>query len=89
MAERGAEERGLWSAEFRATAALAWPLVLTNVAQALIHTTDVVLLGWLGPRSLAAGTLGMNIYVAFLTTSPSTTRLSPIYRSPGNRSACR
>ncbi|MFN3388750.1 MAG: MATE family efflux transporter [Allosphingosinicella sp.] len=66
MILRRGEEGKKWRDEFRATAALAWPLVLTNVAQALIHTTDVVLLGWLGPRSLAAGTLGMNIYVAFL-----------------------
>ena len=59
-------ERSLWRAEARATLALAWPLILTNVAQALIHATDVVLLGWAGPRTLASGTLGINIYFAFL-----------------------
>jgi len=41
-------------------------LVLTNLTQAAIQATDVLLLGWLGPRSLAAGALGSNIYVAFL-----------------------
>jgi MATE family multidrug resistance protein len=56
----------LWRAEAKATLALAWPLILTNVAQALIHATDVVLLGWAGPRTLAAATLGINIYFAFL-----------------------
>ncbi|HEX9932933.1 MAG TPA: MATE family efflux transporter [Allosphingosinicella sp.] len=61
------EERGrLWRAESRATLALAMPLILTNVAQALIHATDVVLLGWAGPRTLAAATLGINVYFAFL-----------------------
>ena len=55
-----------WRAEARATLALASPLILTNVAQALIHATDVVLLGWAGPRKLAAATLGVNIYFAFL-----------------------
>ncbi|HYJ31473.1 MAG TPA: MATE family efflux transporter [Allosphingosinicella sp.] len=55
-----------WRAEARATLALAWPLILTNVAQALIHATDVVLLGWAGPRTLAAATLGINVYFAFL-----------------------
>jgi MATE family multidrug resistance protein len=55
----------LWRVEARATAALASPLVLTNVAQALIHATDVVLLGWVGARTLAAGTLGINLYFAF------------------------
>src|SRR5688500_2942054 len=56
----------LWREEARATVALAWPLVLTNVAQALIHATDVVLLGKAGARTLAAGTLGINVYFAFL-----------------------
>lgn len=58
--------RQLWRAEAKATLALAGPLVLTNVAQALIHATDVVLLGWAGPRTLAAATLGLNIYLALL-----------------------
>lgn len=55
-----------WRAEARATLLLAYPLILTNLAQALIHATDVVLLGWLGPRSLAAGALGVNLVTAFL-----------------------
>ena len=50
----------------RATFRLAYPLVLTNLTQALIHATDVVLLGWLGARALAAGALGINLYTAFL-----------------------
>ncbi|MBA3677260.1 MAG: MATE family efflux transporter [Sphingosinicella sp.] len=57
---------GKWRAEAKATLALATPLILTNLAQALIHATDVVLLGWVGPRTLAAGALGVNIYTAFL-----------------------
>ena len=56
----------LWRDEARATLHLAWPLILTNVAQALIHATDVVLLGWVGPRTLAAGALGVNLYTACL-----------------------
>ncbi|MDP8993630.1 MAG: MATE family efflux transporter [Pseudomonadota bacterium] len=60
------QDRRLWRAEARATLALAWPLILTNLAQALIHATDVVLLGWAGPRTLAAATLGINLYFAFL-----------------------
>ena len=59
-------EARLWRGELAATVALAWPLILTNVASTLINSTDVVLLGWAGPRVLAAGTLGMNLYVAFL-----------------------
>jgi MATE family multidrug resistance protein len=59
-------ERGLWRQEARATLALAWPLIVTNIAQSLIHATDVLLLGLKGPRSLAAATLGVNLYLGFL-----------------------
>jgi MATE family multidrug resistance protein len=57
-------EKPWWRQEARATIALAYPLVLTNLAQALIQTTDVVLLGWAGPRFLAAGALGVNLFNA-------------------------
>ena len=66
MLQRSPETGRLWRDEIRATLALAWPLILTNIAQALIHVTDVVLLGWAGPSVLAAGTLGVNIFLAFL-----------------------
>lgn len=51
-----------WTAEGRATVALSWPLVLTNLAQVAIMATDVVMMGWIGPRALAAGSLGTNLY---------------------------
>ncbi len=54
-----------WSAELRATAALAWPIVLTNLAQIAIGTTDTLMMGWLGPADLAAGSLGANLFFAF------------------------
>ena len=41
--------------------ALAWPLVLTNVAMAAIGATDVLMVGWLGPTQLAAASLGFNL----------------------------
>jgi MATE family multidrug resistance protein len=63
---RETASRSLWRAEMRATLALAWPLILTNMAQSLIHATDVILLGWAGAGTLAAGTLGVNIYLIFL-----------------------
>jgi len=55
-----------WGAEARATLSLAWPLVLTNLAQTGMTTTDVVLIGRLGPDALAAAALGTNLYFAFL-----------------------
>jgi MATE family multidrug resistance protein len=57
-------EQHWWRGEARATVALAYPLVLTNLAQALIPATDVVLLGWVGPKALAAGALGVNLFNA-------------------------
>lgn len=59
-------EQQLWRKETRATWLLAYPLILTNLAGALIHATDVVLLGWVGPETLAAGALGVNIFNAFM-----------------------
>jgi multidrug resistance protein, MATE family len=52
----------LWFAEFRATLWLAWPMVLTNLAQNAMTATDVLMLGWLSPDALAAGAIGTNIY---------------------------
>lgn len=61
---------GAWRDELRATLALAWPLILSNVTFQLIQATDVVLMGWLGPQQLAASALGINLtwpltFVAF------------------------
>jgi len=54
--------RAAWFRELRATLALSWPLVLTNLAQTAMGATDVMMMGWLGPDTLAAGALGTNIY---------------------------
>ena len=48
--------------EIAATFALAWPIVLTNVAMNFMTTTDVMFLGRLSPEALAAGALGFNLY---------------------------
>jgi MATE family multidrug resistance protein len=45
--------------------ALAWPLILANLTMALIQATDVLLLGRLGARPLAASALGLNLNFAF------------------------
>jgi MATE family multidrug resistance protein len=66
MLQPSRPDNRLWREEIRATVALAWPLILTNLAHTLINATDVVLLGWAGSATLAAGTLGINLYFAFL-----------------------
>lgn len=53
-----------WRAEVRATLALAWPMILTNLAQAAMTATDVMIIGRLGAEALAAGALGSNLYFA-------------------------
>ena len=54
-----------WIAELRATAALALPLIFTNIAQMAMTTTDMILIGRLGPKELAASALATNLYMAF------------------------
>lgn len=49
--------------------ALAWPLILSNLTMALIGATDVLMIGWLGPRYLAASTLGYNLAMIFVIFS--------------------
>jgi MATE family multidrug resistance protein len=63
MSEATKSPAPAWRIEALATLALAYPLVLTNLAQSLIHATDVVLLGRVGPETLAAAALGVNLYV--------------------------
>jgi multidrug resistance protein, MATE family len=62
----GSAGQGAWTAELRATLSLSWPIILTNLAQNALMTSDVILMGWLGPSALAAGALGTNLFFAFL-----------------------
>ena len=43
------------------TFTLAWPLIIAQLAVIAINTTDVIMMGWLGPSYLAAGTLSTAI----------------------------
>ena len=54
----------LWRSEIAATLSLAWPLILANLTMALIQATDVLLMGRLGARPLAASALGLNLNFA-------------------------
>lgn len=51
-----------WRREARATMSLSGPLVMTNLGQIALHTTDVVMIGWLGSEALAASVLGANVF---------------------------
>jgi len=52
-----------WTGEFKALFTLGWPLILAQLAQNALHTTDVILMGWLGPQFLAAGTLSASVII--------------------------
>lgn len=51
-----------WAAELRATFSLAWPLIIAQLAQNALLTTNVIMLGWLGPQYLAGATLATAFY---------------------------
>lgn len=55
-----------WARELRETFVLAWPLVIAQLAQSALLTTDVVMMGWLGPKYLAAGSLATTFLFPFL-----------------------
>ena len=66
LAIPGASSRRAWLEEARATLALSWPIILTNLLQIALTTTDVIMMGRLGPDALASGVLGANLFFAFV-----------------------
>jgi MATE family multidrug resistance protein len=75
-------DAGWLKRELGATFSLSWPIVLVNVAISLMTVTDIMMLGWLSPRELAAGALGFNLYLPpFLFGVGVVSALSPIVAS--------
>ncbi len=73
---------GAFNRELSATFALSWPIVLANLANNVMTATDIMMLGWLSPRALAAGSLGFNLYLpVFLFGIGVVAALSPIVAS--------
>lgn len=52
-----------WMGELRALLALGWPLVLAQIAQNALLTTDVIMVGWLGGKYLAAAALANALFI--------------------------
>ncbi len=66
-------------AEAAATLGLALPLAATQLAQMAINTTDVLMLGRLGPEPLAAASLGLSLfYFLFLAGLGVVSAASPL-----------
>lgn len=55
-----------WWGELKATFTLAWPLIIAQMAGTALTMTDVIMLGWLGPTYLAAGTLATTFMMPFM-----------------------
>jgi MATE family multidrug resistance protein len=67
--DRTGRGAGAWRREARALVALSLPIILTNLGQVAIQTTDVVMIGRLGPEALAASVLGVNVSFVLLLFS--------------------
>ena len=61
-----ADSHADWWAELRAIIGLSWPMALTNLAQLAMATTDIIMMGRLSAETLAAGALGVNLYLVAL-----------------------
>ncbi len=54
-----------WARELRETLALASPLIVAQLAQMALFTTDAIMMGWLGPKYLGAGMLTLSFLHPF------------------------
>ncbi|MEO9213316.1 MAG: MATE family efflux transporter, partial [Caulobacteraceae bacterium] len=71
--------RAPWLLEARALAVLAAPLILTQLAQMAVMTTDVILLGRFSKGALAAAAIGNTIYFfAWLVGGGPASAVSPM-----------
>lgn len=75
-----------WRAEARALLSLSLPLIVGNIGWSAIAAVDLLLLGRLGPDAVAAGSLALNLYNAFLIFGIGlTTAASPLIASERGR----
>ncbi|WP_284316417.1 MATE family efflux transporter [Labrys miyagiensis] len=63
QAGRGSNQS--WSKEALATLILAWPLILTNLVELALTTTNLALMREIGPLATAAVTLANNLFFFF------------------------
>lgn len=75
-----------WATEAKALLSLSVPLIIGNLAWSAIAATDLLLLGRLGPDAVAAGSLALNLYHAFLIFGMGlTSAASPLIASERGR----
>jgi multidrug resistance protein, MATE family len=84
-----------WLKEARALVMLGAPLILTQLAQMAMPTTDILMLGYLGEEALAATALAHTIYIfAWLAGLGPSSAVAPIIAhvlgaKPGERAGVR
>ncbi len=68
-----------WAEHLRATFALGVPLVGAQLAQMAIHTTDVILVGWLGTTELASVVIATQVFfIVFIFGTGFTSAVIPL-----------
>lgn len=68
-----------WTSHMRATLLLGFPLVGAQLAQMAIHTTDVILVGWLGTTELASVVIATQLFfITFIFGSGFTSAIVPL-----------
>ncbi|MBX2806813.1 MAG: MATE family efflux transporter, partial [Hyphomicrobiales bacterium] len=55
-----------WTREILAMFSLAWPLIVAQLGQIALMTTDAIMMGWLGALYFAAGTLAVSAMHMFV-----------------------
>ncbi|MSO75569.1 MAG: MATE family efflux transporter [Alphaproteobacteria bacterium] len=79
-----------WRGEAQATVSLALPLAGAQLAHIAHLTTDMVMMGWLGPEALAAGALAFNVYITLLLFGIGlATAVAPVAAQAMGRGAAR
>jgi MATE family multidrug resistance protein len=55
-----------WSGELISLFAIGWPLIVAQVARNALFLTDIIMMGWLGSKFIAAGSLATSFFNPFL-----------------------
>lgn len=71
--------QGLWRAEFIGTIKLALPIALTQLGQVAMMTSDLILIGHLGDKAIAAAALGqMVLFIGFMLGMGLVSAVAPL-----------
>lgn len=73
------DDRAIWRAEIVETAKLAWPIALTQLGQIAMMTTDLALIGQLGPDAVAAvGLAHLILFLGFVLGMGPVSAVAPL-----------